>query len=122
MADGVIEASEYDTLYAGICTDLGLGSIYQISSLLSYWKQVTIPAPCYYISYAISALSIAQLYPMAIDDFDAAADAYLKLFTYTDTYVGEDYEEMTTAEILKYAGLYSFTDEKLYQYLYNTLM
>lgn len=122
MADNVIDSSEYDTLYAGICTDVGLARVYSVTSLLSYWRQVTIPSPCYYISYAISALSVVQLYPLANEDFDAAVDAYLKLFTYTDTYVGEEYEEMTTAEILEYAGLYSFTDEELYKYLYETLM
>ena len=53
---------------------------------------------------------------MGVEDFDAAVDSYLKLFTYTD--VDPD---MTTAEIMEYAGLYYFTDEELYKYLYDTM-
>ena len=81
-----------------------------------YWRYVTITSPCYYISYALSALSVLQLYPMGVEDFDAATDAYLKLFNYTD--VDPD---MTTEEIMEYAGLYYFTDEELYKYLYATI-
>ena len=112
MTDGVIEASEYDLLYKGIFQDLGLADFYYPT----YWRYVTITSPCYYISYAISALSVLQLYPMAMEDFDAAVDSYLKLITYTDVDA-----EMTTEQILNYAGLYSFFDEELYKYLYDAL-
>lgn len=112
MADGIIEADEYDLLYEGIFDDLGLINVYYPT----YWRYVTITSPCYYISYAISALSVLQLYPMAVDNFDVAVDAYLKLFTYTDVD-----PEMTTEEVLAYAGLYSFTDEELYKYINSTL-
>jgi hypothetical protein len=55
---------------------------------------------------------------MANEDFDAAIDSYTKLFTYTDTLTAEK-PYMTTEEILEYAGLYSFTDERLYASIYN---
>ena len=55
---------------------------------------------------------------MAGEDYDAAIDSYLKLFTYIDE-VEASGEYMTTEEILEYAGLYSFTDEELYASIYN---
>ena len=106
MADGTITSDEYDKLYKGILIDFGTDD-YQMAE---YWRYVTINAPCYYVSYSVSALSVLQLYDMADDEgFDAAKDAYLKLFTYTDVD-----PEMNTEQILDYAGLLSFTDEELY--------
>ena len=71
---------------------------------------MTITSPCYYVSYSVSSISVLQLYEMAnTDGFDAAKDAYLKLFTYMD----ED-DDMTIEEIFDYAGLLSFKNEQLY--------
>ena len=116
MADGTITYDEYDLLFNSIIEDFG-GTGYVNKD---YWRYVTIQAPCYYVSYSVSALSVLQLYPMAKDDLDTAIGAYLKLFTYVDEYESdEDY--MTTAEVLEYAGLYSFTDERLYALIYEEL-
>ena len=106
MADGKITYDEYDALYAGICTDYGAKS-----SLDGYWRNgMTITSPCYYVSYSVSSIAVLQLYAMANEQsFDAAKDAYLKLFTYVD-----ENAEMTMEEILEYAGLLSFKDEALY--------
>ena len=109
MADGTISANEYDKLYLGILTDFGVEKY--LSG--SYWRYVTINSPCYYVSYSVSAISVLQLYDVAHwNGLDAAKDAYLKLFTYTD-----ENPDMTTEEILEYAGLYSYTDEELYKIL-----
>jgi hypothetical protein len=111
MADGKITYDEYDTLYTSICTDYGVAE-----EIGDYWKHgMTITSPCYYVSYSVSAISVLQLYEMAhTDGFDAAKDAYLKLFTYVD----ED-PEMTMEEVLAYAGMLSFEDEELYINLKN---
>ncbi len=112
MADGKITTDEYDLLFKSVIEDFGVtGSLTE-----TYWRYVTIHAPCYYVSYSISALSVLQLYPKAREDFDAAKDSYLKLFTYTDTLEEDEY--MTTEEVLQYAGLYSYTDEELYKTIY----
>lgn len=122
MADGKIDSTEFDLLYQGILIDLGGytddGDDDNDLIPLDYWRRVVVGSPCYYVSYAISALSVLQLYPMASEDFDAAIDSYTKLFTYTDTLTSEK-PYMTTEEILEYAGLYSFTDERLYASIYN---
>ena len=109
MADNTISANEYDTLFSLILNDMGVGGLMNSA----YWRYVTIQSPCYYVSYSISAISVLQLHEMAnTDSLDVARDAYLKLVTYTDTN-----PDMTTAEILVNAGMYSFTDEELYKAL-----
>ena len=93
MADGQITADEYDKVYAGLSEYLGIKKGYRVDI---YWRYVTISAPCYYISYAISAVNALQIYANANEDsFEAAKESYLKLFTYTD-----ENPEMTTEEIL----------------------
>lgn len=107
MADGQITYDEYDFLYKSICTDFGAANV-----IGDYWLHgMTITSPCYYISYSVSALAVLQVYEMASSrGFDVAKDAYLKLFTYVD-----ENPEMTLDEILTYAGMLSFKNEKLYQ-------
>ena len=106
MEDGVIGANEYDLLFKGVLKDFGiLGYLND-----SYWRYVTIPAPCYYVSYSVSALSVLQLYADAgTESFESAKESYLKLFTYTD-----ENPDMTTEQILEYAGMYSFNEEEMY--------
>ena len=106
MADGTITVDEYKTLYASICKDYGVEE-----SFGTYWEYgMTITSPCYYISYSVSAISVLQLYEMAKSDgFDAAKEAYLKLFTYVDENPSMEFED-----ILEYAGLQSFMNEEIY--------
>ena len=107
MADGKITADEYDAVYAGLSEYLGIEESYRVDE---YWRYVTISSPCYYISYAISGVNALQIYATTIiGGFNAAKDAYLKLFTYTDVD-----PEMTTEEVLLYAGLTSYLDEKTF--------
>lgn len=112
MADGTISANEYDALFSSILSDLGVAG--QVNS--SYWRYgMTISSPCYYISYAVSALSAIQIYEIACTEgFDAARDAYLNLFTYTDTDPDLNYEE-----VLLNAGMKSYNDEEFYISLYD---
>ena len=113
MADNTITYDEYDLLFKSVIEDFGAtGYLTE-----EYWRYVVIHAPCYYVSYSVSALSVLQLYPKANEDFDAAVDSYLKLFTYTDTLEDDGY--MDTEAVLEYAGLYGFTDEELYKSIYE---
>ena len=107
MADGKITADEYDTVYAGLSEYLGIHEDYRVDE---YWRYVTISSPCYYISYAISGINALQIYVTAMNEgFDVAKESYLKLFTYTDVD-----PEMTTEEVLLYAGLTSYVDEQTF--------
>ena len=108
MADGTITANEYDALFAAISEDFGISRIYRVDY---YWRYVTISSPCYYISYAVSGVNSLQIYAMAENNgYDAAKDAYLKLFTYTDAN-----PDMTLEEVLTYAGLTSYVNEETFK-------
>ena len=115
MADGTITYDEYDLLYNSICADFGVAKSdfdIKIGDVFGgYWRLgMTVTSACYYVSYSVSGISVLQLYEMACNDsFDAAKDAYLKLFTYTD-----ENPDMTMDQILTYAGMLSYNDEQLY--------
>lgn len=114
MADGKITADEYDKVYAGLSEYLGIEEDYRVDE---YWRYVTISSPCYYISYAISGVNALQIYVKAMNEsFDAAKASYLKLFTYTD-----ENPEMTTEEVLIYAGLTSYVDEQTFTLIQSSL-
>jgi hypothetical protein len=110
MEDGRITADEYDLLYYSILVDFGVQDIQSDSN----WRYGVVANPGYYISYGMSALSALQLYAMAnTEGFDVARDTYLKFFTYADAEGGH---EMTTEEIIEYAGMPSVYDEEFYIY------
>ena len=114
MEDGKITADEYDTVYAGLSEYLGIAEDYRVDE---YWRYVTISSPCYYISYAISGVNALQIYATAAQKgFAVAKESYLKLFTYTDVN-----PEMTTEEVLLYAGLTSYVDEQTFTLIKATL-
>ena len=120
MADGQITYDEYDDLYAAIGVDLGIAEMFRNDS---YWRYgMTISSPCYYISYAVSAINALQIYTVANDEgFEAARDAYLSTISYTDTLEStEDY--MTLEEVLVYAGLNSYNDESTYVGIANYII
>ena len=113
MADGQITYDEYDLLYSSLSEYLDIDPDYRDNT---YWRNgMTISSPCYYISYSISAINCLQLYAnIYVDGFEFAKESYLKLFTYTD-----ENPEMTTEEVLVYAGLKSYNDEELYKKIFN---
>ena len=119
-----ISKNEYDALFEEIMKEYGIAG----SLNSSYWRYVTIEAPCYYISYAMSALPSMDIYVKAQKDgFDAAKESYLKLFSFSDdeslckvleTQDGDDIidKEVTATyeEILNYCGLLGPFQEQLY--------
>ena len=86
----------------------------------AYTVYVSTYSPCYYISYAASALPAVKLFSMACDDFDAAKESYFKLFTYVDKlgetheFDGVVYTTATFEDILNYAGIGSPFEESFY--------
>ena len=128
-----IAKHEYDGLFEAIMSEYGISG----SLNPSYWRYVTIEAPCYYISYGMSALPAMDIYVKAQKDgFDAALDSYLKLFAFSDEEslckvleIQDDDDivdkEVTATyeEILNYCGLLGPFQEQLYldlkEYLTN---
>ena len=86
----------------------------------NYTIFVSAYTPCYYISYAVSALPAVKLYNMACEDYENAMEAYFKLFNYTDDlgketdHDGTTYTNATYEDILNYAGIGSLFEESFY--------
>ncbi len=123
VADGKVDATEYDILFSALFKDYGLAGRGYNSA---YWRYVTIEAAGYYISYSMSALPSIELFVNGTQDFEAAKQSYFKLFTFTDNEqfakVDEFGDLVVTAgyaETLEYAGLYSPFQEELYLTLKN---
>lgn len=95
----------------------------------NYWRWVVVDSPCYYISYAMSALPSMGIFAKAEQDgFDAAKDSYLKLYTFSDQPTlahkaadGSVVVDATYDEILHFAGLYGAFDTQLYTLLSATI-
>ncbi len=111
-------AADYDGLFKRIMTSYGIGDVLNSN----YWRYVVIEAPCYYISYAMSAIPCLELLSVAdTEGFDAAKDIYLNFFTFTDDEANVEIDEMGDktvkigfVETLEYAGLHSIFDSEIY--------
>lgn len=113
-------AETYQSLFNEIMESYGIdGSLNP-----NYWRYVVIESPCYYISYAMSALPCIGLLSVADNDFEAAQEQYFKLFYFTDDEdnvyidsVGDVMIEIGYADTLHYCGMSSPFDEVFYQNL-----
>ncbi|MBR7162933.1 MAG: InlB B-repeat-containing protein [Clostridia bacterium] len=109
---------DYDKLFREIMKEYGIDE----HLVDYYWRFVVIEAPCYYISYAMSALPCIELLTVAeTQGFEAAQAKYFKFFTFTDDPNNVETDEMGDkvvkigyADTLKYVGLHSIFDEELY--------
>ena len=59
-----------------------------LTDVNSYWRAVVVEQPIYYISYAVSVIAAIDLYTVATEDFDAAAEIYRKLCEEPDPEAG----------------------------------
>ena len=116
-------AKDYDRLFSSIMASYGISG----SLNSSYWRYVVIEAPCYYISYAMSALPCVELLAVAeTEGFEAAQEKYFKFFTFTEDEanveideVGDTVVKIGYGETLEYIGLDSVFSEDLYTTLNN---
>ena len=118
-----IAPSQYDALFKDIMKQYGIEKTLNSA----YWRYVVIEAPCYYISYSMSALPSMGIYVKAMQEgFDVAKESYFKLFTFSDNQAfttvdgaGDKVVTATYQEILNYCGLYGPFQQELYQQLSN---
>ncbi len=116
-------AESYDGLFKKIMTSYGIGDVLNSS----YWRYVVIEAPCYYISYAMSAIPCLEILSVAdTESFEAAQEIYLNLFTFTDDEANVEIDEIGDktvkigfAETLEYVGLHSVFDAEAYNRIVN---
>ena len=88
-----------------------LKKIISFNGALDYIVEVTMDSPCYYISYATSAIGALNLNKIASEDYNKAKECYLKLIKH------DGYDEYL--DIYEYAGLYNPFNEETFKYLIN---
>ena len=111
-------ANDYDKLFNRIMNSYGIAGTLNSS----YWRYVVIEAPCYYISYAMSALPCVELLSIAETEGFAVAQAkYFKFFTFTDDPANVEVDEygdrvikIGYGDTLEYIGMDSIFSEDLY--------
>lgn len=108
--------------YRRILTDLV--NAYEFYDVPGHYVYIAGTSPCYYISYAVSALPALTLYSIAEEQGMAAAmDSYFRLITFTDNraFVSSDesgkYITASFEQVLAYAGLSSPFSQGLYEKL-----
>lgn len=99
LMDSVVE-QYFDKEFAA--TDFG--------DMNSYWRQIVVDHPVYYLSYAVSAIAAMDLYTIAVEDFEAATEIYRKLCE-------EPVLEAGYLGNIQAAGLAGPFDESFYQEL-----
>lgn len=123
--DTALASTDLQALFEEIMSSYGIGGLFDSN----YWRKVVVDSPCYYISYAMSALPSMGIYATAQKDgFDKAKDCYFKLYTFADNAdlahvdeQGNKIVDATYSEILHWAGLYGAFDNELYVLLANWL-
>lgn len=86
----------------------------KLADMHSYWRQVVVEQPVYYISYAVSGIAALSMYTAAQADFDAAFATYQKLCE-------EPVLEAGFLGNISEAGLASPFDEQFYRELKNMI-
>ena len=80
-ASGTLTLEQYEALMEQIVEKYG-GSEFvgeYITDIQSYWKNVVVENPVYYLSYAVSAVAAMDLYLIATEDYQQAKDIYCTL-------------------------------------------
>lgn len=78
---GNLTLDEYDAIMAEIADQYGGVTFVQenILDIQSYWKQVVLESPVYYVSYAVSGISAINLYTVAQENQEVARECLRKL-------------------------------------------
>ena len=109
---GNLTVEEYNAIMEEVAEPYG-GIDYisnNIIDIQTYWKQVVVESPLYYVSYAVSAMASIDLYAVAQQDPDQAWSIYTKLIEEAD-------EQQGFLGNIQQAGLSGPFEETVYQYL-----
>lgn len=121
MTESELQQADLQALFDRILSGYGLYGIFDNN----YWRYVVVDSPCYYISYAMSALPAMGIYATAMKSgYQTARNCYFKLYTFSEQpslahtdEQGNKIVDATYAEILHFAGLYGAFDTELYRLL-----
>lgn len=109
---GNLTEDEYDAIMEEIAQQYG-GIDYVTENMLdvqTYWRQVVLESPVYYISYAVSGITAINLFTMAQEDEDAAIASYIRLQE-------EPLEDAGFLANIRYAGINGPFDKSVYEKL-----
>lgn len=109
---GNLTVEEYNAIMAEVAEPYG-GIDYisnNIIDIQTYWKQVVVESPLYYVSYAVSAMASIDLYAVSQQDPEQAWSIYTRLIQEAD-------EEKGFLGNIQQAGLTGPFEESVYQYL-----
>lgn len=109
---GNLSLEEYDAIMEEIAEAYGGLTFIQenILDIQSYWKQVVLESPVYYVSYAVSGIAAINLYTMAQQDEAAARECFRKLME-------EPVEDEGFLVNIENAGFSGPFDEEVYRQL-----
>ena len=121
MTEEELQQADLQALFDRILSGYGLYGIFDSN----YWRYVVVDSPCYYISYAMSALPAMGIYATAMKDgYATARNCYFKLYTFSEqeklAHIDEQGNKIVDApyvDILHFAGLYGAFDTELYRLL-----
>ena len=130
VLNSVLSGCMYDEFQREVYEDpdMTLEEINDLAEVLAYeygldgtgceafdWVDVshTFDMPCYYISYATSALSALDIWRQSLEDWDGAVDRYMQV-TAVDSSMGY-------LETVKQCGLMDFTDQRAVRQLAKDL-
>lgn len=111
---GNMTEAEYDAIMESVAQRYG-GIDYVCDNILdvqTYWRQVVLESPVYYISYAVSGIAAINLFIMAQEDSQLARQCYVKLQE-------EPLEEEGFLANIQNAGLSGPFTETVYQKIYE---
>lgn len=109
---GNLTEDEYDAIMEQIAQQYG-GIDYVTDNMLNvqtYWRQVVLESPVYYISYAVSGIAAINLFVMAQEDEAEAIDAYIRLQE-------EPQEDAGFLTNIRYAGIADPFERTVYEKL-----
>lgn len=111
---GAGRVTDYDGVMAEICSRYGGADFVAewVTDMDSYWRNVVIESPGYYISYATSGLAALGLYGMAVEDYAAGVAAY-------EILMAQATEDASLSDALSAAGLHTPFEEALYKSIIN---
>lgn len=115
MTESELAAASLDEVYKRSCEKIAdydeLAELFGYDPAV-YWRYVTVEAPAYYISYAVSLLPCIELFVTAMEDYDEAADIYSRILCCVTPYFESE---------LEYAGLDAPFDERIFKIISDSI-
>ena len=109
--DPALTVEELHQLEARLSAEYGYDELYEPEIFWPYVNHL-FSSPCYYISYAVSALSALELWALSQEDYGAAVDAYMNISAArTDEWFFDVLEENGLSDVTNRRALVRLADD-----------